>query len=84
MVVFFNQIAVLIGVTILIALCRLQDVIGLNGMESDVSQDLQDYWNEIRIIQETKRLDEFLDEECGARDDGETMSLSLSTNVVYC
>ncbi|XP_046674499.1 rho GTPase-activating protein conundrum-like isoform X3 [Homalodisca vitripennis] len=39
------------------------------GMEADANQDFQDYWNEIRIIQETKRLDEFLDEEYGGRDD---------------
>ncbi|XP_018915682.2 rho GTPase-activating protein conundrum isoform X1 [Bemisia tabaci] len=34
-----------------------------SAMESDVSQDFQDYWNECRIIQEAKRLDEYLDEE---------------------
>lgn len=35
----------------------------LSAMEADVSQDFQDYWNEYRILQETKRLDEYLDEQ---------------------
>lgn len=38
------------------------------NMEADVSQDFQDYWNEYRIIQETKLLDDYLDEEYGSRD----------------
>ncbi|KAG8326730.1 hypothetical protein J6590_034266 [Homalodisca vitripennis] len=50
------------------------------GMEADANQDFQDYWNEIRIIQETKRLDEFLDEEYGGRDDGH---LNQSCSVPY-
>lgn len=41
------------------------------NMEADVSQDFQDYWNEYRIIQETKILDDYLDEEYGSRDEGE-------------
>lgn len=56
-----------------VVLCVLQDdgaVTKIQDMEADNSQDFQDYWNEIRIIQETKRLDEFLDEEYGGRDDG--------------
>ncbi|XP_054265939.1 rho GTPase-activating protein conundrum-like isoform X1 [Macrosteles quadrilineatus] len=44
---------------------------GGEEMEAESGQDFQDYWNEIRIIQETKRLDEYLDEEYGARDDEE-------------
>jgi hypothetical protein len=31
-------------------------------METDVSQDIQDYWNEYKILQETKLLDVYLDE----------------------
>uniref|UniRef100_A0A1B6CVI6 Uncharacterized protein n=1 Tax=Clastoptera arizonana TaxID=38151 RepID=A0A1B6CVI6_9HEMI len=34
-------------------------------MEADYNQDLQDFWDEFRIIQETKSLDEFLEEESG-------------------
>jgi len=33
-------------------------------METDVSQDFEDYWNEYKIIQETRQLDSYLDEEC--------------------
>lgn len=33
-------------------------------METDASQDFEDYWNEYKIIQETRQLDSFLDEEC--------------------
>ncbi|XP_069678345.1 rho GTPase-activating protein conundrum-like [Periplaneta americana] len=44
-------------------------------METDVGQDFEDYWNEIRIQQETKLLDDILDEldDYGPRnfDDGE-------------
>jgi len=29
-----------------------------------VSQDFEDYWNEYKIIQETRQLDSYLDEEC--------------------
>lgn len=58
--------------------CLLQNVkVAVNqgqGMESEVSHDFQDYWNEIRIIQETKRLDEYLEEECGGKDEGELRS----------
>ncbi|KAJ9593390.1 hypothetical protein L9F63_015094, partial [Diploptera punctata] len=31
-------------------------------METDVSQDFEDYWNEIKILQQTKLLDDYLDE----------------------
>lgn len=31
-------------------------------METDVSQDIEDYWNEYKILQETKLLDVYLDE----------------------
>ncbi|KAI5749062.1 hypothetical protein M8J76_004395 [Diaphorina citri] len=54
-------------------------------MEADVSQDqdFQDYWNEYRILQETKRLDEFLDEQEEAarqlEDEGEQEAEWLST-----
>lgn len=29
-----------------------------------MSQDFEDYWNEYKIIQETRQLDSYLDEEC--------------------
>lgn len=51
------------------------------GMEADVSQDFQDYWNEIRIIQETKRLDEFLDEEYGTHGEGEEWFTQTQSKV---
>ena len=31
-------------------------------METDVSQDFEDYWNEYKILRETKLLDDYLDE----------------------
>ncbi|PSN34389.1 hypothetical protein C0J52_15171 [Blattella germanica] len=43
-------------------------------METDVSQDFEDYWNEYKILHETKLLDDYLDEveDYGSRscDDG--------------
>ena len=51
------------------------------NMEADVSQDFQDYWNEYRIIQETKLLDDYLDEEYGSRDG---MSLLFISHYSSC
>lgn len=31
-------------------------------METDVSQDFEDYWNEYKICQQTKLLDDYLEE----------------------
>jgi hypothetical protein len=31
-------------------------------METDVGQDFEDYWNEYKILQQTKLLDDYLEE----------------------